>query len=1134
MLLEAPVNILLVDNQPRSLQAVESILESLRQNLVVAHSGEEALESLRHQDFAVILLNLQPSEIDALQLAVLLREQAQHTPIIFITPSTDLWHDASRHRISYPADSHPTPIELASLGTVDYVLSNSKFKILAFKMKKSIGSKLFANCHNAICKRNSLTPIVPELLLSKVAMLISLFKKTQQIKQQAAQLAATNQTLEQEITRRKQAEAARHQCNQALDIKLAEHTAALRTSESVYRTLIETIPHGIQEIDTQGIITFSNPSYYKMLGYERDELIGKPAWGFCPEPERLILPNYIAQLVQEQPAPTPYFGTYITKDGKLIDVQVDWNYKRDERGQVIGFICVITDITFRKQATLALEQLNQELELRVKQRTTELEQANERLQAEVKERRQAEQALRASEVRFKAIVENSYDIITLTDEQDNIYYQNSARQRILGHPPVNECSKRPVHEVHPEDIPKVQAAMQAILAQPEVPVTVEYRMRRANGSWAWLESVGTNWLGNPDIKAIVANTRDISDAHRQATQRKQAENALRQQIERERLIIGSIQRIRETLALDVILATTVEEVRKFLQVDRVLVYQIRPDGTGYTIAESVVPGYPQILGQHFPEEIFPQEFHQLYCQGRIRAITDLETDEVAPCLIDFLRQWGVQSKLVVPIVYQKKLWGLLIGHHCCQPRHWQPLEMELLQQLAIQLAIAIQQADLYEQVQLELAERKQAQEALRQARDQLEIRIQERTAELTLINTSLKAEIRDRIAAEEALRQSQHFIEQIADTAPTMIYVWELAPLRNTYLNRYGLEFLGYSHSEIRAKGEQFFQEILHPDEAEMFAQTVQRLAALQDGEILENEFRLKNAQGEWRWLHTWDLVFTRTTIGTPAQLLGTAIDITVQKQAEELRHAWEAEKKLRRLQLRFFSMVSHEFRTPLSTILGSAQILKSAPQTWTEEKKLRNLSRIEMAAKNMTQLLDDLLTINRAESGKLEFNPQPIPLEPFCRRLVEDLPFTTNPKHQIKLAILGKCRIANLDEKLLRSILTNLLSNAVKYSPKGGQIHFLLKCESQSAIFQIEDSGIGIPPEDQNHLFELFHRGKNVNNLPGTGLGLSVVKKCLDLQGGTISINSEVGVGTTVIVTLPLTLAQPLGQKIVRHGYES
>ncbi|MCA1990553.1 MAG: sensor histidine kinase [Coleofasciculus sp. S288] len=119
-----------------------------------------------------------------------------------------------------------------------------------------------------------------------------------------------------------------------------------------------------------------------------------------------------------------------------------------------------------------------------------------------------------------------------------------------------------------------------------------------------------------------------------------------------------------------------------------------------------------------------------------------------------------------------------------------------------------------------------------------------------------------------------------------------------------------------------------------------------------------------------------------------------------------------------------------------------------------------------------------------------------------------------------GQCSIAHLDEKLLHSILTNLLTNALKYSPQGGQINFTLICEQEKAIFKIQDQGIGIPLEDQNHLFELFHRGKNIENIPGTGLGLSVVKKCLELQSGEIALKSEVGVGTTIIVTLPLSVA--------------
>ncbi len=244
--------------------------------------------------------------------------------------------------------------------------------------------------------------------------------------------------------------------------------------------------------------------------------------------------------------------------------------------------------------------------------------------------------------------------------------------------------------------------------------------------------------------------------------------------------------------------------------------------------------------------------------------------------------------------------------------------------------------------------------------------------------------------------------------------------------------------------------------------------------------------------------------------------DITERKQAEETQLALEAEKELRRLQLRFFSMASHEFRTPLSTIIGSAQLLKSCALVGAEEKRFRNIDRIEVAAKKLTQLLDALLTINRAETGKLDFNPDQTDLEKICIELIEQLQEKHGSKYQITFVSQGQYPRRYLDEKLLRYILSNLLSNAIKYSPEGGNVHLALTCEQSETVFKIKDEGIGIHPEDKQHLFELFHRGKNVENLPGTGLGLSVVKKCLDLQGGTISVESEVGVGTTVTVTIP------------------
>lgn len=143
-------------------------------------------------------------------------------------------------------------------------------------------------------------------------------------------------------------------------------------------------------------------------------------------------------------------------------------------------------------------------------------------------------------------------------------------------------------------------------------------------------------------------------------------------------------------------------------------------------------------------------------------------------------------------------------------------------------------------------------------------------------------------------------------------------------------------------------------------------------------------------------------------------------------------------------------------------------------------------------------MTINRAETGKLEVNLRRLDLERFCCQLLEEIQLVDGQQHFLTFASQGSRKEALADEKLLRSILNNLLSNAIKYTPQGGKVVFSLVCEGGEAIFRICDEGIGIPPEDQPQLFEAFHRGQNVGNIPGTGLGLTVVKKCVELHGGS------------------------------------
>jgi PAS domain S-box-containing protein len=237
----------------------------------------------------------------------------------------------------------------------------------------------------------------------------------------------------------------------------------------------------------------------------------------------------------------------------------------------------------------------------------------------------------------------------------------------------------------------------------------------------------------------------------------------------------------------------------------------------------------------------------------------------------------------------------------------------------------------------------------------------------------------------------------------------------------------------------------------------------------------------------------------------------------EEVRNALAKEKELNELKSRFISMTSHEFRTPLSTILFSAGLLETYGYKWADEKKITHLQRIQNAVHRMTRMLDDVLLIGKAEAGKLEFHPAPLDLESFCQELVGEMQLTAGSKYAIAFVAKGECPQACMDEKLLHHILTNLLSNAIKYSPNGGRIECELSCEKNKAIFRIKDQGIGIPAEDQPRLFETFHRATNVGTIPGTGLGLAIIKNFIDLHGGEIMLESRVGVGTTFIVNLPL-----------------
>ncbi|MCX6170334.1 MAG: PAS domain S-box protein [Ignavibacteriales bacterium] len=267
---------------------------------------------------------------------------------------------------------------------------------------------------------------------------------------------------------------------------------------------------------------------------------------------------------------------------------------------------------------------------------------------------------------------------------------------------------------------------------------------------------------------------------------------------------------------------------------------------------------------------------------------------------------------------------------------------------------------------------------------------------------------------------------------------------------------------------------------------------------------------------HLEDLVESRTK---ELDRINKKLQVEIEKEKEiemMLQYSLEKEKELNELKTRFISIASHEFRTPLTSILSSAELIKRYGKKWSEEKFNEHADKIMSSIEYLTDLLDDVLTISRSESGKIIFNPLKIDLHLFCWDIIEELKFNEDKNHKLIFKYTADREIYELDPKLIRFIITNLLSNAFKYSPKGSTVELLVFSTYDSVVINVKDEGIGIPEEDKTHLFEPFYRTKNVGEIEGTGLGLSIVKRAVDLHDGVIKYFSELGKGTTFNIKLP------------------
>jgi PAS domain S-box-containing protein len=371
-------------------------------------------------------------------------------------------------------------------------------------------------------------------------------------------------------------------------------------------------------------------------------------------------------------------------------------------------------------------------------------------------------------------------------------------------------------------------------------------------------------------------------------------------------------------------------------------------------------------------------------------------------------------------------------------------------------------------------------------------------------------DITERKLAEERLRASEERFSKAFHGSNARLAILDAADFRYLDVNDEFVRAYGYAREEIIGRTSLELDLWEDPRQREEAYNIYDR-----EGRLRDFESRVRTRSGEVQVvLQSGDFI----DVGDRRCILSVAIDITDRKRLEaELLHNYGREKELNELKSRFVAMVSHEFRTPLAIISSSAEILDAYLDRLPEEERRSNLRDITDATRHMSRMMEEVLVLGRVEAGKMTCRPASLDLAVFCERIVDEVGSATNNRCPFRLTIAPGLGEVQADEGLLRHMFTNLLNNAAKYSPAGRLVEFQVQARGHLALFIVRDQGIGIPEADARLLFQAFHRGRNVGDTPGTGLGMTIVKRCVELHGGRIGFESKEGHGTTFVVALPL-----------------
>lgn len=844
-------------------------------------------------------------------------------------------------------------------------------------------------------------------------------------------------------------------------------------------------------VDSTYIVDYYSPKSLLIYGYSPDELLedAHPWQSRVPKEdfEQVIQP-VIQSILNGQTQETLEYR-FQHRDGSIRWLQENATIRRDDAQDCWVVTSVAIDITARKAMELALRQREQE---------------------------------------FRTLAENAPDCIMRCDRHYRFLYVNPVVARVAGIDRAAFLGKTSEELGFPEDLAQLwQGAMERVFITGQEQV-LEYAISEEMGCSTYYSRIVPELDEAGVVASVLVMARDI-------TALKQAQASLISQAIRERTLRLITQHIRETLDLNTILSAAVNEVQWSLNADRTLIFRINPDQSGIVIQEAVRSEYPITLDMCWENECFPPECYEFYSQGRARIVSQVELDEWGSCLVDFMQATGVQSKIVAPITHCQidgsfKLWGLLIAHACAEPRQWQTDELELLQQVAEQLAIAIQQSELHQQVQ--------------QWATTLEQQVQERTITLqqALDFEALLKRITDRVR--DSLDE-----DQILETAVQELGLQLNLECCDTGIYNAEQTMSTITHEFTRslssAKGQTFtIAETTHVAVypaifAGRTSQFCDRIPCCLRPEkiqltILVCPIRDDQATLGDMWLmRTAEHCFSEMEVRLVEQVANQCAIALRQARLFKAAQAQVSElERLHQLKDDFLSTVSHELRTPMASIKMATELLEvqlkreqilppTFPDPTDDGAIARYFNILKEEGKREITLIDDLLDLTRLDAKTEPLNPTPVCLQAWLPHLLETFLTRAQQNRQHLFTHLpADLPVLTTDLTYLQRIVSELLNNACKYTPPNESISLSAVATVTHMQLTVANSGVEIPEVERDRIFDRFYRIPDGDPWKhgGTGLGLALVRAMVEYLGGIIWVEADNG-QTRFKVQLPLQL---------------